>query len=161
MKKKQKEVRVSRSGFVMVERPNETFRYMSVNTEPSLTKQAHKEECDINNIVQAHMSGAAVTHFNKYEGQYGEVSGDDFRASMDKILKAQQMFDDLPSSVRNRFGNSPAAFLDFASDANNAEELVNMGLAEGTELNPKPAEKVAPHIKKEPGPPQPETPTGE
>jgi len=42
------------------------------------------------------------------------------------------MFNDLPSSIRSRFGNDPAAFLDFVQDENNADEMVKLGLTEGS-----------------------------
>jgi phage internal scaffolding protein len=42
------------------------------------------------------------------------------------------MFNDLPSSIRSRFGNDPAAFLDFVNDEGNADEMIKLGLIEKT-----------------------------
>lgn len=90
--------------------------------------QSFAEECDINNIMAKFTRTGLIEWSNKYEGTYDDVSGVTFEACMDTVLKAQEMFDDLPSSVRNRFQNNPAAFLDFIGNAENREEAQKLGL---------------------------------
>lgn len=92
------------------------------------TDQSFREECDINTIMARYQSTGELPVLNSQEGQWLDVTGMDFQTHMDFIIEAQGMFDQLPSSVRDRFGNDPAAFLDFASDEQNRVELAKMGL---------------------------------
>lgn len=94
----------------------------------SLTKQNHKDECDINQIMKRAERSGLADFVNKHAPQYGDVSGADFRESMELIAEAQGMFDEMPSKLRDRFGNSPANFLEFVQDPKNREEAVNLGL---------------------------------
>lgn len=90
--------------------------------------QSFKDECDINNIMAKFQRTGALEWVQKYEGQYGDVTGISFDKAMETVLKAQEMFDDLPSSVRDRFMNSPSAFLEFLGDESNRAEAEKLGL---------------------------------
>lgn len=97
---------------------------------PSLTQQQFRDECNINNILEKYQKTGAIAHANNHAANYGFASSLDFRESMEIVTQAQEMFQDLPSSIRNKFGNSPEAFLDFAQNPENASEMVSLGLAE-------------------------------
>ncbi len=103
------------------------------------TKQAMKEECDINMIMAKYQKTGAVTHVNEHGADYGFASGLSFQESMNLVIKAQNMFEELPSSIREKFANSPGRFLDFVQDPENADELVELGLAKKAipEVGPK------------------------
>ncbi len=92
------------------------------------TKQSMKDECDINKIMEKFQKTGALAHVNKHEAEYGFATSEDFASAMRTVTVAQEMFDDLPSSIRNRFGNNPGAFLDFVQDANNKKEGQELGL---------------------------------
>lgn len=94
----------------------------------SMTKQSFKQECDINNIVKKYQKDGAVTHAVKYGGTYGFASGQTFQDAMNLCVSAQQMFEDLPSDIRNKFSNDPGQFLDYVQDPANAEEMEELGL---------------------------------
>ena len=47
---------------------------------------------------------------------------------MQFVAGAQTLFNEMPSSIRNRFSNDPAHFLDFCSNENNRAEMHEMGL---------------------------------
>lgn len=115
---------------------------------PSRTKQSHKDECDINRIIRKYDSQGILTHLNTMEAQYGDVTGVDFQSAMDLVIRAQGMFDALPSAIRNEFGNDPARFLDFMDDEANLPRMVELGLVpEQTgpeDLHPKPEPSEAP-----------------
>lgn len=110
----------------------------------SMTKQEFRDECDINVILKGYQKGRAITHLNKYEGRFEDVADAPlFHEAQNIILKAQAMFDDLPSAVRDRFGNDPAQFLEFVHDAKNEQELVDMGLAKARPVEAPAAPPVA------------------
>ena len=92
------------------------------------TKQSFKDECDINNIMAKYQKTGAIAHVNKHGAQYGFATSQDFASAMRTVTVAQEMFDGLPSSIRNRFSNNPASFLDFVQDADNKEEGIALGL---------------------------------
>lgn len=93
-----------------------------------VTDQSFKDECDINTIMARYQSTGALPVLNSAEAQWLDVTGMDFQGHMDAIIEAQNLFDQLPSAIRDRFGNDPAAFLDFTSDSKNTVEIAKMGL---------------------------------
>jgi phage internal scaffolding protein len=96
---------------------------------PSRTKQEFAEECQINNIMAKFQKTGIIDHLNKYEGRYDEHSGHDYNESMNIIAQANTMFEELPSSIRSEFENNPAKFLDFTNNPENADRMIEMGLA--------------------------------
>ena len=128
----------------------------------SMTKQSFKAECDVNTIMARYQKTGVVEHANQYQGDYGNFIGVmDFHSAMNYVVEAKEMFLELPSEIRNRFGNDPGAFLEFVGNDENRDEMVKLGLInenvppEGGEAGgPSPGE--AP----QPAPPAPaETPT--
>lgn len=98
--------------------------------EPTLTKQAEAEACDVNRIVERWLKSGGAIDLSERVGQFLDVSEvPDYHSCQNFIASAQAMFGLLPADVRERFENDPGKFLDFASDGKNAEELVSMGLA--------------------------------
>lgn len=114
-------------------------------TGQTMTRQSHKAECDINNIVNRFNKDGVITHLQKHGEKYDDVTGADYRQWMNKLVEAQQMFDELPSNVRNRFGNDPGAFLDFVQDEKNLPEMRNLGLAKGLPENPADSTLMSPN----------------
>jgi len=102
------------------------------------TKQSHKSECDINVIMARYMQTGVIDFVTKHQPHYGDVTALDYTTAMNQIAQAQSMFHELPSSVRNRFENNPAAFLDFVQDPRNAAEAHEMGLMRPDYQPPKP-----------------------
>ena len=92
------------------------------------TKQSFAAECDINNIMAKYQKTGAITHVNQHGAQYGFATSADFTDAMRLTTQAQEMFDGLPSSIRTRFANDPAQFLDFVQDANNEPEMRKLGI---------------------------------
>lgn len=93
-------------------------------------KQSFKNECDINQIMAKYQKTGAIAHCNKHEAQYGFASGADYQESINLVMEAQKMFDDLPSSLRKKFGNDPENYLDFVQDPANISEMIELGLLE-------------------------------
>lgn len=124
--------------------------------EPSMTKQSFKDECDINNIVKAFQVTGIIAHINEKaaQGAYIDLpSALDYQESLNIALAAQASFDTLPASVRSRFDNDPAQFLEFMADPQNQDEMITLGLAKDTRptevSQPVAPLEVAPADKKE------------
>lgn len=98
-------------------------------TEPSMTKQSFASECDINNIMSKYQKSGLLTHVNKYQGSYADVSNAvDYHDALNIVLAGNEAFESLPSSLRKKFNNDPAEFLSFVDDAENADEMIKLGL---------------------------------
>jgi len=119
---------------------------------PSRAKQSFKEACDINNIAaKARQSGFLAAP--QGSPLYGDFSGaNDYREALHVVMRAEEQFSALPAAVRDRFQNDPAAFLAFATDSSNEEELIKLGLAtrRAAAEPPAPAPEPAKKAKKEP-----------
>lgn len=111
---------------------------------PSMTKTDMQRSCDVNNIMKKFEKTGLVAHVNKREGQYGEFAETDFHEAMNTVIKAEEMFMELPAKVRAEFGNDPGKFLDFATNPENEEGMREYGL-----LPPKRSEE-APEAPQEP-----------
>lgn len=106
--------------------------YAKVEGE-SLTEQAPKNECDINNILKKYKVSGLVEHVNKYEGKYGDFSdAKSYQEAMNLVIKGEEAFMSLPANVRVKFNNDPVEFLDFVGNPANKEEMINLGLARKT-----------------------------
>ena len=94
-----------------------------------LTKQSFKDECNINKIMARFQRTGAIDHYAKHGPQYSDITSGNLHSAMNIISDAESMFEELPSSVRKKFQNDPAQFLDFVQDPNNLEEMRELGLA--------------------------------
>jgi phage internal scaffolding protein len=104
-------------------------RFVTKLEGASKTMQSFKDECDINVIMSRYQKTGIIDHVSRYQGSYEDVTEFfDYRDSLDRVRAADLAFSTLPSSIRLRFDNSPAAFLDFVSDASNQDEMRKMGL---------------------------------
>lgn len=92
------------------------------------TEQAHKDQCDINKIIRKYDRDGIITHIQKFEGQFGDMTGLDFRLAYEKIFNAKDLFNKLPSKIRKRFMNNPEELLKFMEDPNNRQEAINLNL---------------------------------
>jgi phage internal scaffolding protein len=107
---------------------NKRIRVATVNELPSKTEQSHKDACDIHTIVDRAKRMGFVEHIAPYEGKYLDMpSGTDLLANMLVVREAEEMWQQIPSKVRNRFENDPAQFLDFMQDPRNYDEIGKLG----------------------------------
>lgn len=105
-------------------RPVKEFR------RPSRTKQAFRDECDINNIMRRYEKDGLIAHVARVNGSYGDFTDPpSYQEALNKVISAQDMFMTLPAKLRFRFGNDPQQFLAFVQDEANAEEMYALGLA--------------------------------
>ena len=102
----------------------------SFNTSgASMTHQSFKKECDINNIMAKYQKTGLVNHVSTHQGDYSDLTDvPTYHDAMNKIISANNAFSTLPSSIRKKFNNDPAEFLDFVSNPENETEMQSMGL---------------------------------
>lgn len=123
-------------------------RVISETPGLSRTRQEFRDECDINRILASYQRTGALQHFAKYSGSYGDFTACDYQTAQNLILRARQLFDELPSSVKREV-STPEGFLAFVQNPANADKMAALGLTNA------PATPVAP-----PPPNAPPAPSG-
>lgn len=87
------------------------------------TKQAFKDECDINKLVSRMWKDGTLSHLDKHEAEYGDFSDFDFHVAMNRLARGKSIFAELPAEVRREFDQDPAKFFAFVNDPENKDEL--------------------------------------
>lgn len=94
-----------------------------------LVKQAFKDEVDINNIIDKYMRTGVEPATAAVVGEYLDLSKiPDYEGALQTVIRAEEMFMELPAKVRDRFRNDPGELLRFLSDNANYEEAAKLGL---------------------------------
>lgn len=113
--------------------------YQLVTDGPSLTRQEFTEECDINTIMARYEKTGVVRHLNAASPQYLDLSNvPDLQQALSVIREAEAAFMALPAKVRAEFANDTQAFIRFAEDPQNLEQMRAWGLAKPAERTPEP-----------------------
>lgn len=121
----------------------------------SRTRQEFAAECDINTLMARYEAGGAITHVNRAEPIFADLTQfPDFRGALDMMREASAMFASLPAVVRKEFDNDPSTFVDFAQNPENLGKMREWGLASPEKVpeppmrvevvNPAPPEVVVP-----------------
>lgn len=114
-------------------------------TQPSLTQQQFKDECEIESLLKAHNLSQVMGIVNNHGQQplYADVTDiPDFHDAQNHVARATEYFEGLPSDVRSRFNNSLAEFLTTLNNPGAREALTEMGVLKKVE--DKAADKVNP-----------------
>lgn len=99
---------------------------------PSMTRQEFSEECDVNALMARYDKvGGVLPPPNNMEPLYLDLTAlpTDYMSAMNAMIDAENAFMTLPAKVRAEFENNPAAFVNFALDKANLDQLRTWGLA--------------------------------
>lgn len=103
---------------------------VTLTTGKGRTKQAAKDECDINAIMRRYVK-SGMWPAGVSVGSYGDFDlPGDLMDAYEMVKRAELQFASLPSEVRERFKNRPALFLAFVQDKANQAEAKKLGLLE-------------------------------
>ncbi len=96
------------------------------------TKQAFKNETDINQILKRAQKSGMISHLNKHEARYGDFANFDFFDAQLQLAAGATIFADLPVELRREFNQSPGEFFEYVNDPANVGRLNDLlpGLAE-------------------------------
>jgi len=96
----------------------------STNTK---VEQHHRTE--IKKMVQEVESRGLLRANTVFNGELDDYPSYDFQEAQFMMAKARSTFEQMPSQLRKKFENNPAKFMDFANNPQNAQEMVELGLA--------------------------------
>lgn len=88
------------------------------------------KDCDINYLLRRYQATGVLPNNGKVplDGAIQDFVGSDFQSLQNRMIQAQEEFEALPSSVRDRFANDPANLIAFLGNKENREEAVKLGL---------------------------------
>lgn len=88
------------------------------------TKQAFKDETDINKILRKAMKAGTLSHLVRHGASYGDFSDmPDLLEANRRLRRAEEIFGELPSELRREFGGDVGRFFSFVNDPNNRDRL--------------------------------------
>lgn len=100
-------------------------------TEPTMTIQSEKDNCDINVIMNRYATCGTPLPYRTDGVQpvYADVSElGDYMENYQRCKQAEEMFNNLPSALRKELDNNPANLLPFIQDEKNKERCYEYGL---------------------------------
>lgn len=104
---------------------------------PTRTKQADKDRCDINKIVAKYNRTGMLEHVNKNAPFFGDVAQlGDYQEAMNVVVRANELFAGMSSSVRERFHNDPNEMIEFLSKEENKAEAIKLGMVNAPKVPP-------------------------
>jgi len=96
--------------------------------EPTRAQQHHKDECDINVILER-FGKTGQLPVNAISGTYGDFSGvHDYHTALNTLIAAESEFESLPATIRKQFANEPANLIEFLNDPKNKDKAIELGL---------------------------------
>lgn len=104
-------------------------RPVTMNKEPTMTKQSLKDNQDVNKIIKRYEKTGVLGDLMKFEGQFGEVDSISYHEAMNLVANANSEFEKVPSAIRAKFHNDPGEFIDYATNPENQEQMIKWGLA--------------------------------
>lgn len=108
-------------------------------SQPVMTKQEFKAECDIHNILRQYQRTGIITHVQNARPTYGDLPDPmDYQQALHIQMEAQEAFAGLPSKVREHFNNDPAELLAALGDPAQRDYLLEVGILRA----PEPAQSV-------------------
>ncbi len=84
------------------------------------TKQAFRDETDIQKIMGRADIAGTISHLEKFQGVYADFSDFDFHEQTERLTQGRMIFDALPAEVRDEFRQDPQAFFNYVNDPINA-----------------------------------------
>ena len=112
--------------------------------EESLTKQAFRDECDINRIVARFTPQQLEEQAQAASLIYADFTGlEDYASVMNRARAAELLFENLDVNVRDHFDHNPDELVRAAFDPSRRQEFVDLGLAEAVEAPPGAPEPAA------------------
>jgi len=112
------------------------LKVVTVNDKPTMTKQALKDDADVNNIIKRYNKIDLYADAMELEAIYGEIDSMDLREAMDKVNASEEAFMKVPSEIRGQFENDAGKWIDYATDPANIDQMREWGF-----VNPEPPEE--------------------
>jgi len=109
------------------------------SNDPGVTDQSGGPDSDINNIVARFHKTGILPNVN-VDLVFADVSdAPSYQDALQIVINAENQFMSLDAKTRKKFDNSPAQFLEWIENPENAREVASMGLGTLVDNTPSPA----------------------
>jgi hypothetical protein len=98
------------------------LKVISLIDTPSATNEELAQFTDLNNILNKYGTQSVIDAHEKWQGNYGDVSGADYQEHMTQIAKANEMWNDFPAKTKAKFGGDIIKFLDYLAIPDNQSD---------------------------------------
>ena len=97
----------------------------------SMTQQHFAQEQDVRTIINQYDKTGLIANVARGVAKYGDYSEvNEYRESLDLVNNANEMFMELPAEIREKFKNNAGVFFEFATNPDNKNDMIKMGLRE-------------------------------
>ena len=95
-------------------------RCQTTFTQPGVTKQSFKDECDINRIMARYQLTGILPTGDPRVPQFGDFTNvPDYQEALNIVYSAEDQFMELPATLRKFFNNDPGFMLAYMQDPAN------------------------------------------
>ncbi|AGT39920.1 portal protein [Marine gokushovirus] len=109
----------------------ERERVQTKSVGESLTQQHFAHEADVRNIIKQYDKTGLIANVQKGVARYGDYSEvNEYREALDLVNEANATFAELPAELREMFQNNAGTFLEFATNPQNENKMIELGLKE-------------------------------
>jgi phage internal scaffolding protein len=99
------------------------LKLATINDKPSMTKQSLKDDADVNKIIKRYNKTGVLPNMNKLEAIYGEITSQDLQDALNKVDQSYEAFQEVPADIRAQFSNDAGAFIDYATNPANIDQM--------------------------------------
>lgn len=114
---------------ILADAPKRSSRRVSISFEndPGKTEQSHAHACSITNIIAQHVR--AGLPLDMPQSEFIDLTVvPDYQTALNTVMAIDDMFESLPSRIRNAFDNDPALLLQAMSDPSQRVRLTELGV---------------------------------
>lgn len=102
--------------------------------DPGRTIQSYKESTDITKILERHLRQGVIPPMPESEFQ-SFVGLPDYQTCLNTVIKAQDLFSQLPISIKAHFDNDPELLMKAVEDPSRRNELIELGVFKPNDEN--------------------------
>ena len=111
-------------------------RVRTSSSQVTRTAQAHRGSTNINSIMKRFRKTGELP-INERDPKYGDfTSFQDYHDTVQKLIDAENDFNQLPAETRKRFANDPGEIIAFLQNPENMAEAIEIGLIPKPEPEP-------------------------
>ena len=104
------------------------LKVVTYTGDESKVQKDMQDETDISNILEKY-GRTGMLPVMENPGMYDDFSDiPDYQEAQNRIRRADEAFNALPSKLREKFENDPAKMIQFLSDKENTKEAIKLGL---------------------------------
>lgn len=89
--------------------------FKSDKYEDGRTKQAFKDETDVNRLLAKAKVAGGLSHIEKHGAYYADFADYDLLEAATKLTRARSIFEELPGELKREFHQNPSEFFEFVA----------------------------------------------